>query len=475
MRVLGIETSCDETGVAVFEEGRGVLAERLCEPGRDPRARSAASCPSWPRGTTSPSCCRWSRRWSRPPSLELSDLDAIAYTAGPGLIGALLVGGALASSLAYGLKMPALPVHHLEGHLLASMLEPEPPEFPFLALLVSGGHTQLIEVAALGATRSSARRSTTRRARRSTRSRRLLGPAVSGRSGARAPRRARAIPNVRIAAPADERRARFQLQRAQDRGAARDRRRARTQGRARSDDSRRHRGVVPGGRGRHARGQVPSGARSDRPRAARDRRRRRSERAAAGEPRDAREAIGVRVYYPRPALCTDNGAMIAYAGWCRRTQPASDLAAADHRAKPRWPLNELGPAEPRGIERTNMDKLFLRELRVEAIIGFWEWERRVKQTVSIDLEIATDARAAARVDAVDAALNYEKLAASRRRGSSADRSSISSRRLAECIARDRRSTEFGAPWVKVAVTKPGAIRAARDVGVLIERRTEDYG
>ena len=82
--------------------------------------------------------------------LGLRDLDAIAYTAGPGLIGALLVGGSLASSLAYALKIPAIPVHHLEGHLLACMLEAPAPEFPFLALMVSGGHSQLIEVAGVG-------------------------------------------------------------------------------------------------------------------------------------------------------------------------------------------------------------------------------------------------------------------------------------------------------------------------------------
>jgi dihydroneopterin aldolase len=119
-----------------------------------------------------------------------------------------------------------------------------------------------------------------------------------------------------------------------------------------------------------------------------------------------------------------------------------------------------------------MDKLFLRELKVEAIIGFWDWERRIKQTVSIDLEIGTDARAAARADAVDAALNYEKLAD--RVGEAVGGSKFHLvETLAECIARIVIG-EFGAPWVKVGVTKPGAIRTARDVGVLIERRTEDY-
>jgi dihydroneopterin aldolase len=119
-----------------------------------------------------------------------------------------------------------------------------------------------------------------------------------------------------------------------------------------------------------------------------------------------------------------------------------------------------------------MDKLFLHELKIEAIIGFWDWERRIKQTVSIDLEIETDARAAARVDAVDAALNYEKLA--ERVGEAVGGSKFHLvETLAECIAR-LVVEEFAAPWVKVAVTKPGAIRTARDVGIVIERRREDY-
>src|SRR5690606_11990544 len=82
--------------------------------------------------------------------VEPAGLDAIAYTPGPGLSGAPMGGGAFAASLAYGLRIPAVPVHHMEGHLLASQLEPDPPEFPFVALLVSGGHTLLVEVAGLG-------------------------------------------------------------------------------------------------------------------------------------------------------------------------------------------------------------------------------------------------------------------------------------------------------------------------------------
>ena len=110
---------------------------------------TAVSCPSSPRATTCVSCRRcWKKCSGKRP--ERPPVDAVAYTAGPGLIGALLVGAAVGRSLAYAWRVPALGVHHLEAHLLAPLLEPEPPQFPFLALLVSGGHTLLAEVEALG-------------------------------------------------------------------------------------------------------------------------------------------------------------------------------------------------------------------------------------------------------------------------------------------------------------------------------------
>jgi 7,8-dihydroneopterin aldolase/epimerase/oxygenase len=115
-----------------------------------------------------------------------------------------------------------------------------------------------------------------------------------------------------------------------------------------------------------------------------------------------------------------------------------------------------------------VDRLFIRELRVEAIIGFWEWERRVKQIVSIDLEIATDAKAAARADEVEAALNYERLAERVLAFVGASQFKLVET-LAEAIARIVVG-EFGAQWVKVSVAKPGAIPRARDVGIVIERR-----
>ena len=145
MRVLGVETSCDETGVALYEAGAGIRAERLASQ----IAIHAAYGGVVPELASRDHIAKLLPMVAgvlEDAGVGLRDLDAIAYTAGPGLIGALMVGGSLASSLAYALKIPAIPVHHLEGHLLACMLEESAPEFPFLALLVSGGHSQLIEV-----------------------------------------------------------------------------------------------------------------------------------------------------------------------------------------------------------------------------------------------------------------------------------------------------------------------------------------
>jgi len=119
-----------------------------------------------------------------------------------------------------------------------------------------------------------------------------------------------------------------------------------------------------------------------------------------------------------------------------------------------------------------VDKLFLRELKVEAIIGFWEWERRIKQIVSIDLEIATDAKRAAQTDAIASALNYEQLA--KRLTEFVGGSNFKLvESLAEAVARIV-VAEFGAPWVKVSIAKPGAVDGSREVGITIERSAADY-
>jgi N6-L-threonylcarbamoyladenine synthase len=149
MRVLGIETSCDETAVAVYDGGRGLLSHRLYSQVTMHQAYGGVV-PELASRDHVRRLLPLVREALADAQSDQDSIDGIAYTAGPGLIGALLVGAGFATSLGLSWGKPAVGIHHLEGHLLAPLLEPEPPGFPFLALLVSGGHTQLVDVAALG-------------------------------------------------------------------------------------------------------------------------------------------------------------------------------------------------------------------------------------------------------------------------------------------------------------------------------------
>jgi N6-L-threonylcarbamoyladenine synthase len=149
MLILGIESSCDETGLAIYDTTRGLISNTLFS-----QTQLHA-----PFGGVVPELASRNHVESLVPLLEqtltqaqvtLKQLDAIAYTSGPGLIGALLTGACFAKSLAFSLNIPVLGVHHLEAHVLAAFLEPSDLAFPFLALLVSGGHTMLLEATALG-------------------------------------------------------------------------------------------------------------------------------------------------------------------------------------------------------------------------------------------------------------------------------------------------------------------------------------
>jgi len=149
MRVLGIESSCDETGVALYDTERGLVAHAL---------HSQIAMHNDYGGVVPELASRdhirrvlpLTRQVMADAGLALADIDGIAYTAGPGLAGALLVGAGMARALAYALGVPAVPVHHLEGHLLSPLISDAPPEFPFVALLVSGGHTQIMHVEGVG-------------------------------------------------------------------------------------------------------------------------------------------------------------------------------------------------------------------------------------------------------------------------------------------------------------------------------------
>ena len=149
MLVLGIESSCDETGIALYDTEQGLLAHALY---------SQVELHAEYGGVVPELASRDHIRKALPlieevlvtAGLTQQDIDAIAYTAGPGLVGALLVGAAIGRSMAWALDIPALPINHMEGHLLSPLLEDNPPAFPFVSLLVSGGHTLLVDVKGVG-------------------------------------------------------------------------------------------------------------------------------------------------------------------------------------------------------------------------------------------------------------------------------------------------------------------------------------
>lgn len=149
MIVLGIETSCDETAVALYAADRGLLGHALFSQ-IALHARYGGVVPELASRDHVRKLLPLVRQVIDNTGIIDRDIGGVAYTAGPGLVGALLVGATTGRSLAWTWGVPAVAVHHMEGHLLAPMLEPDPPDFPFLALLVSGGHTLLVEVAGIG-------------------------------------------------------------------------------------------------------------------------------------------------------------------------------------------------------------------------------------------------------------------------------------------------------------------------------------
>lgn len=341
MKVLGIESSCDETGVALYDTERGLLGHAVhtqvamheayggVVPELASRDHIRRLIPLLERVLAEAECTR-------------HDIDAIAYTAGPGLAGALLVGASFAEALAMALGIPALPVHHLEGHLLSPLLADDAPAFPFIALLVSGGHTQLMRVARVGAYE-------------------LLGESLDDAAGEAFDKTAKllglgypggpALAKLAESGTINEKAGRYKLPRPMLNSgdlsfsfsglktAVLTAARAKEMTEAEKADlaaefqeavtevlmaksvaaCRQHRLsslVVAGGVG------------------ANRRLRQRLDEAMA--------KIGGRVFYPELELCTDNGAMIAFAGSQRLLQGEVPVSAAGAFAvRPRWPLDRM--------------------------------------------------------------------------------------------------------------------------------------
>ena len=337
--ILGIESSCDETGVALYHIERGLLAHAL---------HTQIALHSEYGGVVPELASRDHIRRLVPllravlaeAGVDKAAIDAVAYTAGPGLAGALLVGASFAEALARALGVPALPVHHLEGHLLSPLLSRPPPTFPFVALLVSGGHTQLMRVTGVGAYELLGESLDDAAGEAFDKTAKLLGlgypggPALAalaergGPGGFRLPRPmlnsgdfAFSFSGLKTAVltAARER----TLTEAEKAALAWEFQEAVTEVLAtKSFAALKHCGlkqlVVAGGVG------------------ANRRLRQRLDQLAASK--------GLRVFYPELDLCTDNGAMIAFCGAQRLlagVQPTGNGAFA---IRPRWPLHELSGA-----------------------------------------------------------------------------------------------------------------------------------
>jgi len=336
MRVLGIETSCDETGVAIYDTEQGLLAHQLY---------SQVALHADYGGVVPELASRDHVRKTLPlitatlaaAGLQATDIDGVAYTAGPGLVGALLVGACIGRTLAFGWDVPAIAVHHMEGHLLAPMLEPEPPAFPFVALLVSGGHTQLVQVDGIGAYKLLGESVDDAAGEAFDKTAKLMGLDYPGgpRLAALAaqgqvnkykfPRPMTDRPGLdfsfsglktfaanTIAAAADDQQTRADIARAfedavVDTLVIKCRRALEQTGLRRL--------VVAGGVS--------------------------ANKSLRAQLHQLLEKRGGAAYFPRAEFCTDNGAMIAFAGAQRlQVGQQTDL---EIKTKPRWPLEELSP------------------------------------------------------------------------------------------------------------------------------------
>ena len=342
MLVLGLETSCDETGLGLYHSERGLLGHTL---------HSQVGLHA-PHGGVVPELASRDHLRRTVPLLrqlltetgtDLSQLDGIAYTAGPGLIGALLVGSSIGRSLAFALGIPAVGVHHMEAHLLSPLLDPASrPRFPFLALLVSGGHTLLAQVDGLGAYTILGESVDDAAGEAFDKTAKLLGlpypggPALAalaqdGRSDRfTLPRPMTAKPGLDFSFSGLKTQVRLLIEAYPQVEHGADIARAFEDAvvdtlliKCRRALAQTGLGalVVAGGvsANRHLRTALDSAAASD----------------------------GFAVHYPPPELCTDNGAMVAFAG-CLRLQ-AGEQAGPDCGARARWPLAELTAASRTGV------------------------------------------------------------------------------------------------------------------------------
>ncbi|HYQ70428.1 MAG TPA: tRNA (adenosine(37)-N6)-threonylcarbamoyltransferase complex transferase subunit TsaD [Gammaproteobacteria bacterium] len=337
MIVLGIETSCDETGVALYSGERGLLGHALFSQ-VDLHACYGGVVPELASRDHVSRLLPLTRQVIEESGINFGDIDGVAYTAGPGLVGALLVGATLGRALAWAWGVPAAAVHHMEGHLLAPMLEPDPPVFPFLALLVSGGHTLLVAVEGVGAYRVLGDSVDDAVGEAFDKTATLLGLSYPGGPALAALAREGQPGRFRFPRPMTDRPGldfsfsglkTFALNTWRDSDRT-DRDRADI---ARAFED----AVVDTLRIKCRRAVASTGLKTL------------VVAGGVGANRQLRAGLselmrdeGGRVCYPRPAFCTDNGAMIAYAGF-RRLQ-GRQAESLSIKVQPRWSLEELAGA-----------------------------------------------------------------------------------------------------------------------------------
>jgi len=331
--VLGIETSCDETGVAIYRPDAGIVAELVYT--QADHAAYGGVVPELASRDHVRKLPAMLRELLERAGMAPADIDGVAYTAGPGLAGALLVGAATAVGFAAALGRPAIAVHHMEGHLLSPLLDADDDlSFPFVALLVSGGHTMLVEVRAVGDYR-------------------LLGDTLDDAAGEAFDKTARLLglgfpggPEVaRLAACGND--ARFDFPRPMVNRPGLD---------FSFSGLKTHTRLLVGKVGPEDHADVAAGFERAvvetlvikcRRALKQTRLKRLVIAGGVSANRRLREALDSalpnQVYYPPLHLCTDNGAMIAHAGWHRRSEGRLDGRIA---VRPRWPLAELSPPQP---------------------------------------------------------------------------------------------------------------------------------
>jgi len=346
MRALGIESSCDETAVAVFDDRAGLMAHHVYSQ-VELHARYGGVVPELASRDHVQKLLPLIDQALDEAGAPGAELDGVAYTAGPGLIGALLVGSMVSEGLALGWGIPAVPVHHMEAHLLAVLLEDRVPEFPFVALLVSGGHSMLVDVAAPGHYKILGNTLDDAAGEAFDKTAKLLdlpypgGPALAALAergdGSRFdfPRPMLNRPGLDFSFSGLKTSVMLAVKRLRDSGEFTESDRADVANSFQTavvetlvgksirslQATGRKRLVIAGGVGanRMLRAELEIGLRK----------------------------IGAEVFYPRPALCTDNGAMVAHAGLLRLK--SGHVSTGEVVARPRWELEELSPLKQAAV------------------------------------------------------------------------------------------------------------------------------